>query len=178
VAFYPRTAIVAQAGQFYTVRWKHARGFAERAIFLTGPAAKSTGRFAGQCPGGWIMCLMTGSCRAVRLRARINAALARVSHVFAGGIATVACPYAFDQPNNANAFAGPRRGHFFLPPAETEGGRFCWRRCREAGRDPILSLARTAGQRSRQENGRRKRVKFLETNIREKKRGQKSWPLP
>jgi len=59
----------------------------------------------------------------------------------------------------------------FCPPAKRRAADLLGG-MREAGRDPILSLARDGGQRLRQENGRRKRVgNCLAIHISRKKGG-------
>ena len=87
-----------------------------------------------------------------------------LSHVLRAGLPSVACPYAFDQPNNAMRLQALGVAVYLSPKQRSalELGEAM----RAATRDPIASRSRAVGERLRRENGAAKACEILGSTFR------------
>jgi rhamnosyltransferase subunit B len=155
------TAIVAQPGAFYATAVEAMKGIPERAILLTGlpqnqlPDLPPNVMTVDYLPYDWIM----PRCSVVAHQCGIGT----LSHVLRAGLPSVACPYAFDQPNNSMRLQA--LGVAVFLPAKQRTAAALRVAMREAVKDPIATRARELGERLRRENGPRKACEILEATF-------------
>jgi UDP:flavonoid glycosyltransferase YjiC (YdhE family) len=152
------STVVRNPGDFFSVAAAALRALGRRGLFLTGPEENNRGRLPGDilalpyAPYGVLM---------PRVRAVIHqCGVGTLSHALRAGVPSVACPFAFDQPNNARRLEGLGVAEVVPPHRHTASRMGEALRRLESGDAP--ARARRLGELIRAEDGPGRACEILE----------------